>query len=89
MRAVRQGSYTHGRCCPYGGPGNRGAKKLANRTSGNVGSILVQAYRELQPIIEGRPLHLSNEYIDRQEHLSYQPLPGAQLRHFARGYQGQ
>ena len=28
--------------------------------------------------------HLWNEYIDRYHYLGYQPLPGAQLRYFAR-----
>lgn len=31
--------------------------------------------------------HLWNEYIDRYHYLGYQPLPGAQLRYFARTHQ--
>ena len=33
--------------------------------------------------------HLWNEYIDRYHYLGYQPLPGAQLRYFARSRQQQ
>ena len=39
---------------------------------------------QLEPVRERRPSHLWNEYIDRYHYLGYQPLPGAQLRYFAR-----
>jgi hypothetical protein len=39
---------------------------------------------QLEPVFGHRPSHLWNEYIDRYHYLGYQPLPGAQLRYFAR-----
>ena len=39
---------------------------------------------QLEPVLERRPSHLWNEYIDRYHYLGYQPLPGAQLRYFVR-----
>ncbi|MFH0899467.1 MAG: DUF4338 domain-containing protein [Pseudomonadota bacterium] len=38
----------------------------------------------LEPIASRAQSHLWNEYIDRYHYLGYQPLPGAQLRYFAR-----
>ncbi len=38
----------------------------------------------LQPISDRNQSHLWNEYIDRYHYLGYQPLPGAQMRYFAR-----
>ncbi|MDA2924916.1 DUF4338 domain-containing protein, partial [Acidobacteria bacterium AH-259-L09] len=38
----------------------------------------------LEPLVERKASHLWNEYIDRYHYLGYQPLPGAQLRYFAR-----
>jgi len=38
----------------------------------------------LEPLIDRQASHLWNEYIDRYHYLGYQPLPGAQLRYFAR-----
>lgn len=38
----------------------------------------------LQPVADRKDSHLWNEYIDRYHYLGYQPLPGAQLRYFAR-----
>ena len=39
---------------------------------------------QLQLVTGHRQSHLWNEYIDRYHYLGYQPLPGAQLRYFAR-----
>lgn len=38
----------------------------------------------LQPLTDRNQSHLWNEYIDRYHCLGYQPLPGAQMRYFAR-----
>jgi len=38
----------------------------------------------LDLVMTKRESHLWNEYIDRYHYLRYQPLPGAQLRYFAR-----
>lgn len=38
----------------------------------------------LEPVAGRAASHLWNEYIDRYHYLGYQPLPGAQLRYFAR-----
>jgi hypothetical protein len=38
----------------------------------------------LQLVVGRRDSHLWNEHIDRYHYLGYQPLPGAQLRYFAR-----
>ncbi len=38
----------------------------------------------LQPVSDRNQSHLWNEYIDRYHYLGYQPLPGAQMRYFAR-----
>ncbi len=38
----------------------------------------------LQPVADRKESHLWNEYIERYHYLGYQPLPGAQLRYFAR-----
>lgn len=38
----------------------------------------------LQPVLDRGESHLWNEYIDRYHYLGYQPLPGAQMRYFAR-----
>ena len=38
----------------------------------------------VEPVTGGGQSHLWNEYIDRYHYLGYQPLPGAQLRYFAR-----
>jgi len=38
----------------------------------------------LQPVSDRKESHLWNEYIDRYHYLGYQPLPGAQMRYFAR-----
>ncbi len=38
----------------------------------------------LQPVVTRKDSHLWNEYIDRYHYLGYKPLPGAQLRYFAR-----
>lgn len=42
----------------------------------------------LEPLVKGKASHLWNEYIDRYHYLGYQPLPGAQLRYFARAKGG-
>lgn len=39
---------------------------------------------ELELVVERKASHLWNEYIDRYHYLGYQPLPGAQLRYFAK-----
>lgn len=46
----------------------------------------VGALRDLQlePVEHPKASQLWNEYIDRYHYLGYQPLPGAQLRYFAR-----
>ena len=49
-----------------------------------VGSAGALADLNLQLITDRRQSHLWNEYIDRYHYLGYQPLPGAQLRYFAR-----
>jgi hypothetical protein len=38
----------------------------------------------LEPVVRRADSHLWNEYVDRYHYLGYQPLPGAQLRYFAR-----
>ena len=38
----------------------------------------------LELVTNRKQSHLWNEYIDRYHYLGYQPLPGAQLRYFAR-----
>ena len=38
----------------------------------------------LDLVVDRNTSHLWNEYIDRYHYLGYQPLPGAQLRYFAR-----
>jgi len=38
----------------------------------------------IEPVTDRARSHLWNEYIDRYHYLGYQPLPGAQLRYFAR-----
>lgn len=38
----------------------------------------------LEPVNDRKESHLWNEYVDRYHYLGYQPLPGAQLRYFAR-----
>ena len=38
----------------------------------------------LEQVSDRNASHLWNEYIDRYHYLGYQPLPGAQLRYFAR-----
>jgi hypothetical protein len=38
----------------------------------------------LELVVERKASHLWNEYIDRYHYLGYQPLPGAQMRYFAR-----
>ena len=44
----------------------------------------------LEPVVgRGAPSHLWNEYIDRYHYLGYYPLPGAQMRYFARVGTGQ
>lgn len=42
----------------------------------------------LEPVTTRRSSLLWNEYIDRYHYLGYHPLPGAQLRYFARADQG-
>ncbi len=42
----------------------------------------------LLPVSSRRDSTLWNEYVDRYHYLGYQPLPGAQLRYFARAEQG-
>lgn len=39
---------------------------------------------EVRQVADRKESHLWNEYIDRYHYLGYQPLPGAQLRYFAR-----
>ena len=39
---------------------------------------------EVRQVADREESHLWNEYIDRYHYLGYQPLPGAQLRYFAR-----
>jgi len=38
----------------------------------------------LEQVLDRKASHLWNEYIDRYHYLGYQPLPGAQLRYFAK-----
>lgn len=38
----------------------------------------------LEPVARRQDSHLWNEYVERYHYLGYQPLPGAQLRYFAR-----
>jgi len=48
-------------------------------------SVLADVHLELLgPGARNHASHLWNEYIDRYHYLGYQPLPGAQLRYFAR-----
>jgi len=47
----------------------------------------LQALR-LEPVATPGDSRLWNEYIDRYHYLGYQPLPGAQLRYFARAEEG-
>ena len=47
----------------------------------------LQALR-LEPVATQRDSFLWNEYIDRYHYLGYHPLPGAQLRYFARAEEG-
>ena len=54
---------------------------------------LLSPARELQglrldPVATARDSLLWNEYVDRYHYLGYQPLPGAQLRYFARAEEG-
>ncbi|MHC4511790.1 MAG: Druantia anti-phage system protein DruA [Planctomycetota bacterium] len=49
-----------------------------------VGSAGALADLNLEFVTDRRQSHLWNEYIDRYHYLGYQPLPGAQLRYFAR-----
>lgn len=42
----------------------------------------------LEPVATRRDSLLWNEYVDRYHYLGYQPLPGAQLRYFARAQEG-
>lgn len=42
----------------------------------------------LEPVTTRRSSLLWNEYVDRYHYLGYHPLPGAQLRYFARADQG-
>lgn len=42
----------------------------------------------LEPVTTRRDSLLWNEYVDRYHYLGYHPLPGAQLRYFARADQG-
>ena len=42
----------------------------------------------LEPIATRRDSLLWNEYVDRYHYLGYQPLPGAQMRYFARAEEG-
>ena len=39
---------------------------------------------EPELVVDRKASHLWNEYIDRYHYLGYQPLPGAQLRYFAK-----
>lgn len=43
---------------------------------------------QLQPVVSRTDSQLWNELIDRYHYLGYQPLPGAQLRYFARAKDG-
>lgn len=45
-------------------------------------NLLAELHVEL--VADRKASHLWNEYIDRYHYLGYQPLPGAQLRYFAR-----
>ena len=47
-------------------------------------SVDALADLNLELVTGRRQSHLWNEYIDRYHYLGYQPLPGAQLRYFAR-----
>ncbi len=38
----------------------------------------------VEPVSDRDQSHLWNEYVDRYHYLGYQPLPGAQIRYFAR-----
>ena len=49
-----------------------------------VASAGALADLRLEPVTDRPQSHLWNEYIDRYHYLGYQPLPGAQLRYFAR-----
>jgi len=49
-----------------------------------VGSAGALADLNLELVTGRRQSHLWNEYIERYHYLGYQPLPGAQLRYFAR-----
>ena len=49
-----------------------------------VGSAGALADLNLELVTDRQRSHLWNEYIDRYHYLGYQPLPGAQLRYFAR-----
>jgi hypothetical protein len=71
--------------------GNNNGKPYRRRTPqadpelfpvvGSAGD-LVDLHLEL--VTERSQSHLWNEYIERYHYLGYQPLPGAQLRYFAR-----
>jgi hypothetical protein len=47
----------------------------------------VLAELHLEQVVDRKASYLWNDYIDRYHYLGYQPLPGAQLRYFAR-YEG-
>jgi len=52
-----------------------------------VGAGALRALR-LEPVATQRDSLLWNEYVARYHYLGYQPLPGAQLRYFARAEEG-
>ena len=86
LRMQRDG---HIRLPPPRRPG-RGGKLRTHRTpqAEPQPALLVPAGQlpdlRLEPVATRRDSALWNEYVDRYHYLGYQPLPGAQLRYFAR-----
>ena len=71
--------------------GNNNGKSYQRRTLFAQPGSLIQAANpkalgqlHLTQVSKGGESHLWNEYIDRYHYLCYQPLPGAQLRYFAK-----
>ncbi len=74
---------------PPRNPGRRGKLRTHRTAQAEPESALVVPAGELrelrlEPVATRRESALWNEYVDRYHYLGYQPLPGAQMRYFAR-----
>ena len=67
-----------------GKPYRRRTPQAAPELFPKVGSVGDLVDLNLELVTGRKQSHLWNEYIDRYHYLGYQPLPGAQLRYFAR-----